>query len=366
MRVTFVLARANLSGGVRVVAEHARLLRDRGHEVCVVSMPRRRVTLADRAWAVLRGKRPPRRPSGPPVSHLDGLGLDWRVIDAARPITAADVPDADLIVATWWQTAEWVAAMPASKGVKVNFLQGYEAHGNQPKDRVDAVWRLPMRKIVVSGWLERIAQERFGDGSVILVPNGVDTGRFRFVERGLTGRRVVGAMYSPAPFKRFGLAAEVFERVRAQGGAGGGVFVGFTAGRPRTALPEGAAFELAPSQGRIAEIYGSCDCWLFTSEKEGYGLPLLEAMACGTPVVATPAGAARELTASGGGVLVDSDDAGRIAEAVEEVLGLDDAGWRAMSRAARAEAERHSWDAVGGQMEAALSRVLAEDGGRHG
>lgn len=125
-------------------------------------------------------------------------------------------------------------------------------------------------------------------------------------------------------------------------------------------MPPGSRFEVAPAQDRIAQIYGSCDCWLFTSDKEGYGLPILEAMACGTPVVATPAGAARELLASEGGKLVDSDDPEVLADAVEEILNLDEASWRAMSRAARAEAEKHSWDRIGMKMEDALHRVIAE------
>jgi glycosyltransferase involved in cell wall biosynthesis len=127
-------------------------------------------------------------------------------------------------------------------------------------------------------------------------------------------------------------------------------------------LPEGARFEVAPRQDRIAEIYASCDCWLFTSSEEGYGLPILEAMSCGTPVVATRAGAAPELLASGGGILVDSDDPKDLADAVERILNLDDASWRAMSRAARAEAEKHSWDRIGGKMEEALKQILRESG----
>ena len=139
------------------------------------------------------------------------------------------------------------------------------------------------------------------------------------------------------------------------------VFAGFGSDVSKAPwMPRGSRFEVAPPQTRIAEIYASCDCWLFTSDKEGYGLPILEAMACGTPVVATPAGAAPELLASGGGILVDSDDPGALADAVERVLSMDEASWRAMSRAARAEAEKHSWDVIGDRMEAALKQILEE------
>jgi glycosyltransferase involved in cell wall biosynthesis len=364
MKITFVLAQANLSGGVRIVAEHARMLHERGHEVTVASSVRRRPGAVDRLKAWVQ-----RRPLAqqPETSHLEGAPYRVVTTDRPRPVMADDLPDADLILATWWETAEWVAKMPASKGVKVNFLQHYEAHPGQPKERVDAVWRLPMRKIVVSTWLQEVAATRFGDRSAILVPNGLDVDHFRFVERGPSGRRVIGAMFSgmkKGSFKRFWLAAKCVETLRRRGV--GCEFIGFGARAPRPdeRLPEPSRFEIAPDQCRIPEIYSSCDCWLFTSETEGYGLPLLEAMACGTPVVATPAGAAPELLASGGGTLVDSSDPEEIANAVETLLGLDEAAWRAMSRAARAEAERHSWGVIGDRMEGALEQILAESGER--
>ncbi len=357
MRVVFVIPGKNLSGGIRIVAEHARMLHERGHEVCVVARQGRPVTVWRRIRQMLRGQGWKVAVEG--ATHLDDVPYRVHTVDSSRPIVGDDVPDADLILATWWATAEWVAAMPACKGVKVNFLQHYEAHPGQPKDRVDAVWRLPMRKIVVSRWLEGIAREQFGDDSAILVPNGVNTSDFPFVDRGLSGRRVVGAMFSPASFKRFDLACEVVRELARRGRAV--EFVGFGA---RSAgdgvLPEGARFEVSPTQRRIAEVYASCDCWLFTSDKEGYGLPLLEAMSSGTPVVATAAGAAPELLCSGGGRLVDSDDPGVLADAVEEILSLEDAQWRAMSRAARDEAQRHSWDEIGDAMELALKRILEE------
>jgi len=362
MKIVFIIPGANLSGGIRIVAEHARMLHERGHEVTVVAGRGRKRAVRARAISMLRGRAKGRRSGG--ATHLDDVPYRVHTIDRSGPIVADDVPDADLILATWWETAEWVAAMPECKGVKVSFLQGYEAHPGQPKDRVDVVWRLPMRKIVVSEWLDGISKEQFGDDTAILVPNGIETSAFRFVDRGLSGRRVVGAMWSPASFKRFDLACEIVRELDRRGC--GVEFVGFGAAQAgQGVLPVGAKFEITPSQERIAEIYSSCDCWLFTSDKEGYGLPLLEAMSSGTPVVATPAGAAPELLQSGGGKLVDSDSPGVIADAVEEILSLEDAQWRGMSQAALAEAEKHSWEVIGGQMECALQRILDESRDAH-
>jgi len=362
MRVVFVLGEANLSGGVRIVAEHGRLLHERGHTVTVVCYAPRATPISRRLLARLRG-RPMKVRTG--KSHLDNVPFEVRRIPQGQRLTREMLPDSDLLVATWWETAEWIANMPPEKGVKVNFLQHYEAHPWLPADRVDAVWRMPMHKIVVSNWLADIARDKFGDSNVRLVPNGIDTDRFAFVDRAPSGERVVGGMFAgmdKKSFKRFWLACETVETVRRRGRAC--TFAGFGARRPYPdeQLPEGARFEFAPPQTRIAQIYASCDCWLFTSDKEGYGLPLLEAMACGTPVVATPAGAAPELLASGGGKLVNSDDPEVLADAVEEILNLDVDAWRAMSRAARAEAERHAWSVISDRMEEALLAVLQESG----
>lgn len=357
MRITFIVPNANLSGGCRIIAEHARLLHERGHEVTVVCGRRANPTIKARVKGLARGKlvRSPRQ--GP--SHLDGAAYRVHHLDQARPIVADDVPDADLILSSWWHTTEWMWDLPECKGRKVNFLQGHEIFSWLPVDRVRAVWRLPIPKIVVSRWLQDIARDEYGDHEAILVPNGTDTDHFRFVDRGLSRKRIIGAMASgigKGNFKRFWLAVETVKVLQSRGLDVR--FVGFGGKMNPEDMPAGSSFEVTPAQERIAEIYASCDCWLFTSDKEGYGLPLLESMSCGTPVVATPAGAAPELLESGGGVLVDSDDPSDLADAVERVLNMEDDQWRAMSRAARAEAERHSWSVIGDQMEAALLSIL--------
>ena len=51
-------------------------------------------------------------------------------------------------------------------------------------------------------------------------------------------------------------------------------------------------------------LYALSDCFLLTSKAEGLGLPVMEAMCCGLPVVATDTGAIHELLGSGRGYLV--------------------------------------------------------------
>jgi glycosyltransferase involved in cell wall biosynthesis len=84
----------------------------------------------------------------------------------------------------------------------------------------------------------------------------------------------------------------------------------------------------------LARLYRGARCLVYPSLYEGFGIPVLEAMACGTPVV-TSAGGATEEVAGGAAVLVDPGDPAAIAAGIEDaesrrdelrVHGLERAG----------------------------------------
>ena len=357
MKVTFVLAQADLSGGVRVVSIYAERLRRRGHDVVIVARPSRAPTLREKARSALTGRLlPSAARSGP--THLDDLDVDVRFIDSHRPITSADVPDADVIVATWWETAEWVEMMPEGKGAKAYFLQHYEVHAGQNVARVEKTWRAAMHKITISQWLVDLARDNFGDANVTLVRNSVDLRQFTSPPRGKQPQPTVGMMYSTVPFKgsevslqAVELASRVVPRLKL-------VAFGYRDPSPELPLPPGAEFQRQPPQEELRAIYSRCDAWLFSSRSEGFGLPLLEAMACRTPVIATPAGAAPDLCAGGGGILVPGDDAAGMARAIEKIAGMPDAAWRDISNKAHATASSYTWEDATDRFEAALRQAI--------
>ncbi|WP_280302660.1 glycosyltransferase [Nocardia abscessus] len=93
----------------------------------------------------------------------------------------------------------------------------------------------------------------------------------------------------------------------------------------------------------MAALIAGADIAVFPSPAETFGLAVLEALACGTPVVVPAAGAARELVgAPGSGVVCDGTPRG-LAEGVRELLAIPAADRR---RAARAAAERFPWSAT--------------------
>jgi hypothetical protein len=68
------------------------------------------------------------------------------VLEKARPVGDDDVPDADVVLATFWRTAPWVAALSPRKGAKAILLQGYEILPGRKDAMMDAAWRLPFAK----------------------------------------------------------------------------------------------------------------------------------------------------------------------------------------------------------------------------
>lgn len=360
MRITFVMASMDEpSGGHKVAAIHAERLRRRGHQVLVVAPPRPRPTLRERLRAVLREGRW-NWPDGRGASQFDGRGLELRVLDRWRAVGDGDVPDADVVVATWWQTAEWVAALSPSKGAKTLFIQGYEVLPGEHKPGLEATWRLPFRKIVVSRWLKDLARTKFGDPDALLVPNGVDLDQFHAPVRGKRPQPTVGFLYWwNVRSKGTDVAVAAVERARRR--LPGLRVVSFGVRKPHrdAPLPPGTEFHLLPAPDRIRELYAAGDAWLWPSRQEGFGLPILEAMACRTPVIATSAGAAPELIRGGGGVLVRPEDPDEMAAAIVRLAEMSGEEWGRMSEAAAETARGYGWQESSGLFEKALEAAVA-------
>src|SRR6185503_16030488 len=118
-----------------------------------------------------------------------------------RPVTDDDVPDGDIVIATWWETAEWVNALGPGKGAKVYFIQHHEIFPYLPVSRCHATYRFPMHKIVIARWLKEVMSTQYGDKVVDLVPNSVDRTQFFSAVRGKQSVPTVGFLYATAEFK---------------------------------------------------------------------------------------------------------------------------------------------------------------------
>ncbi len=110
----------------------------------------------------------------------------------------------------------------------------------------------------------------------------------------------------------------------------------------------------------LKTIYAQCDAWLFGSRVEGFGLPILEAMACRTPVIATPAGAAPELIAQGGGILVPPESPQAMADAIITLCQMAQRDWLNLSAQAYACALNYDVNQACRQFESVLKQIYVQ------
>ena len=96
-----------------------------------------------------------------------------------------------------------------------------------------------------------------------------------------------------------------------------------------------------------------------TSMKEGWGITVLEAAACGTPTIASDTPGLRDAVVHGeSGLLVRHGDVNALADALRTVLGDTDR-LESLALGARARAERFTWDAAATAMEQHLAAVAS-------
>ena len=110
------------------------------------------------------------------------------------------------------------------------------------------------------------------------------------------------------------------------------------------------------SDAELEGLYRLAGCFVFPSLYEGFGLPVLEAMARGVPVVCSDRSSLPEV-AGDAAVLFDPEDASAIAAAIERVLA-DPAEAELMRAAGRAHAEKFTWKAAARGTGAAYDRAL--------
>ena len=275
-----------VAGGVRAILTYADRLAGLGHDVTLV------VPAGGRAAAWWRNV----QRAGPEWMP----GLRARVTWVAR-WSADTLPDADVLVATAWQSASVVAAAPARCGAKLYLVQHYESLYHGEPAAVDATYRLPLAKVVISTWLRDVMRERFdSDAEVLVTP--VDRALFRRVPvQVTTSRPRVLMLHHDYAWKGVadGLAvvARVKERVPALWLVGFGV-------KPPRRRPAYDEFHVDPPQTALAALYSGCDLYLCPSWDEGLGMPPMEAMACGAALVTYDNGGCRDYARDGQTALV--------------------------------------------------------------
>lgn len=354
MNITFVVPNLNSAGGTRVISIYAHELQRRGHHVELLIWPPRGVSLRDRLRQLLRGKAPWN--SRPINWYFEDGKIPIRTLPAGKMMSEDDVPDSDAVIATWWETAYPVASLSKSKGTKIYFVQDYGAP-YQELDKLRPTWRMPFVFITISRSLLELVRRENPNAAITLISNAADTNTFTASERNKQAHPTVGLLYRSMQSKGADVAFEAFEIARRTCPDLKLLVVSHE--EPPQVLPAGASYNRGVTDEALREIYSSCDAWLFPSRLEGFGLPIIESMACRTPVISTPAGAAPELLDDGGGIIVPVDDANAMAGAILSIVAMNDRDWKKLSDTAYQRVQGYSWSDASDRFEQALREAVS-------
>jgi glycosyltransferase involved in cell wall biosynthesis len=228
-----------------------------------------------------------------------GFNTDWytKNLNLIRVPTLSEmfIPDADIIVATWWETAYFVNSYNKSKGEKYYLIQHYELWGGS-KDKVDDSFKLGLKNVVHSQWLVNILTDLNAHIEAV-IPHAPDLEQF-YIEENKKENETIRILipYRDIKWKGMEDGIQAFETARKKCPTIQLVMFGEKRGKD---VPDYTEFHTNPSDPELRHIYNSCDIFVFPSHNEGFGIPPMEAMACGCAVATTNVGAVSEYAING-------------------------------------------------------------------
>jgi glycosyltransferase involved in cell wall biosynthesis len=271
LRIVYLLESTQLFGGVKIVLLQAEALARRGHRVTVVS------------------------PAPPP---------EWFSLRRARFERAAfadseELAAADVRVATFWRTVP--PALAGARGPVFHLCQGYEGEIVYYRDRaseIEGIYRLPTVKLAISAALAaRLAARGFEP--VVDVGQAFDHDGFSPGPPRPPGKPPIVLVVGPLEieFKGVDVALDGLERWRRRGGVFRLRRVSYSPcsdAERRRGLTDEYHHTLSPE--RMPFAYRASDVFVGASRaEEGFGLPSLEALACGVPTLLSDTPGQREI-----------------------------------------------------------------------
>jgi glycosyltransferase involved in cell wall biosynthesis/SAM-dependent methyltransferase len=305
-------------------------------------------------------------------------------LDALAPVTRVPVPDR--LLTFWWDDLGWTLpfqrslwgsldvflatclfapVLPQGRVVSIVYdltplrLPGLFAENGQFRRAVERLLRRSAAVVVISERTRQDLVELLGADPArlrVIYPGRGEA--FRPVPRdqaaevarrlGIRGRYIlyVGAL---GPHKNVPTLLRAYQRARREGGLAAELVV---AGSPRWGgetlavmesleVRDGIVLAGPVSPEDLPALYSGADLFVFPSRYEGFGLPVLEAMACGTPVIVSNRGALPEV-AGEAGCYVDPDDEAALAAAMCRIFGEPEVRAR-MAAAGLERAACFSW-----------------------
>jgi len=355
MKITFILHKLEISGGHKAVFEFANHLHNRGHDVSVVYplVPMR----SGAKWYNIRNLA--NRAKRTIVRLRQSTRVEWFNLKASliRVPTLAEryIPDADIVVATWWETAYCVNRYSDSKGEKFYLAQHYEIWGG-PEEEVNNSYKLGLRIIVNSTWLKNILRDKLNVKIEALILHAPDLDQFYSENKEKSNDTIRILMpYRKIQWKgiedginAFRIVREKYPHIQ---------LVMFGPGSDKD-VPKYVEFYEKPDSHKLRKIYNSCDIFVFPSHCEGFGMPPMEAMACGVACIVTNVGAVPNYTIPGKtAIVVPPRDPESLANACIDLLE-NDRKRNQIAKAGHEYVQQFTWDKVVDQLQKIFQQTL--------
>ena len=292
MKINFIVPFTCLTGGIKIVFEYCNRLKSRGHDV-LIYVPMKAYKFNNDGF--IGGLKTIKSSVGNTFKRA--TKVDWFDLNVevklVPMIKDTFIRDADICVATAWPTAYDVNNLKLSKGKKVYLIQHYELWSGN-KNLVDNSYRLPLNQIVIAKWLKEMMRDKFNQKST-LIYNGIDFDEFRYkVEENRNKDKdlIISMMYHDLEWKGFKDGLSAFEIAKKKHP---NLKLKLFGTKYEDNIPKYAEFYKMPSKDELNNIYNESDIFIFPSRSEGWGLTVIEAMACKCAVVGTNTGALSEI-----------------------------------------------------------------------
>ncbi|MFN3480089.1 MAG: glycosyltransferase [Thermodesulfovibrionales bacterium] len=304
LRITYLLESTELWGGNKVVFEQAEALSEIGYDVTILSKD------SGPDWYKLRL----------PVKQVPSFNSNT-------------IPESDIVIGTYWSTVR--PAHESNKGVTIHLCQGYEGDFKELQHRkaeIDEVYLLKIPKLTVSPHLDKFLKERFNAETYYIG---------QMINRGL-----FYPSHSPIhPFTHSPVKILIVGPFEADVKNISTALRGISIAKRRLKIPinvirvsqcplskkeediiKPTVYYFHIPFSSMGEIYRNATLLISISkEAEGFGLPALEAMACGIPTILSRIPSYMSLDERQDYALfVDPTDAKSVAMAIKEMVNNKD------------------------------------------
>jgi glycosyltransferase involved in cell wall biosynthesis len=336
--ITFLLPGQGHGGGVRAIAEFGNGLLTLGNEVRIIFKKDKPSSTLKHFVHTLIGR-----------SGRNWLDLFHGKIESyIANLKHISFKDDEIVISMCSQTTLDAWLLPS------NVKKVFHCHGGEYEnwDNFMKAINLPIHKIAISSHVKKMIKKHSQSKDIPIVFNGIN--HLEYYRDTQIIKQGVGGCIRPRHSKDADTTIKTFQLLHSISPET--PLYSFGIGKKPSIHPI-LNFTTNPSINKGCEIYNKCKIWFLASLEEGFGLPVLEAMACGCVVVSTKCGGPQDLIIDGyNGYNVEIGNYGGLVEKICKVL-QDERLFQELSENAIKTAQKYSWDNASLSLETALLKL---------